>query len=119
MIQKGNAMLLRCFPKDYFAADVNKSKCSHATSSKALFYVHYVGNVIYHKVSHSDVSYRFDGENVNVMLELLVTPGINSWKGSYCQFKEVFVTFALAWHDIAVHLSICFCIHDYLPMHPP
>ena len=29
-----------------------------------------VGNVIYDKFSHGDVSYRFKGENVNAMLEL-------------------------------------------------
>ena len=115
MIQKGNAMLLRRFPKDYFAADVDRSKCSHATSSKALFCVHYVGNVIYYKFSHNDVSYRFNGENVNVMLELLVTPGINSWKGRYCQFKEVVVTsFSLAWYSSSTfHLFL----HPWLSTH--
>ena len=65
----GNATLLRCFPKDYLAADVDRSKCLHATSSNALFCTHYVGNVIYHKVSHGGVSDRFNRKNVNVMLE--------------------------------------------------
>ena len=41
----------------------------NATSSNALFCTHYVNNVIYHKFSHSDVSYRFNGNNVNVMLQ--------------------------------------------------
>ena len=68
-IQKGNATLLSHFPKDYFAADVDRSKYLHATSSKALFCTHYVGNVIYHKFSHDDVYIRFTGENLNIMLE--------------------------------------------------
>ena len=70
MIQKGNATLLQRFPKDYFAEDVNGSKCLNATLSDALFCMHYVGKVIYHKFSHSDVSYRFNGKNVNVMLRI-------------------------------------------------
>ena len=69
MIQKGNATLLRCFPKDYFAADVDRRKCLHTTSSNALFWTQYIGNMIYHKFSHGDVSYRFNGKNVNVMLK--------------------------------------------------
>ena len=39
--------------------------------SSKLFCMHYVGNVIYHKFSHCDVSYKFNGENVDVMLEVL------------------------------------------------
>ena len=69
MIQKGNTTLLQCFPKDYFAADADRSKCLHMTSSNALLWMHYVGNVIYHKFSHDDVSYKFNGKNVNAMLE--------------------------------------------------
>ena len=69
MIQKGTATLLQRFSKDYFAADIDRSNCLHATSSNALFYTHYVGNMIYHKFSHDDVSYRFNGKNVNAMLE--------------------------------------------------
>ena len=69
MIQDGNATLLQRFPKDHFTADVDRSKCLHATSSNALFCTHYVGNVIYQSFSHDDVSYRFNGENVNGMLE--------------------------------------------------
>ena len=65
MIQKGN------LPKDYFAADVDRSKCLLATSSNAFFCTHYVGNMIYHKFSHDDISYRINGENVYVMLEYL------------------------------------------------
>ena len=66
MIQpKGNTTLLQRFPKDYFAVDADRSKCLHSTSSNALFYMHYIGNVIYHKFSHDDVSCRFTGKNVN------------------------------------------------------
>ena len=43
-IQKGNVTLLRCFLKDYITADVDRSKCIHATSSEVLFCT-YVGNV--------------------------------------------------------------------------
>ena len=56
--------------------DVELSKCLHATSSNALFYMHYVGNVNYRSLitvmfpigsmrelsqfDHGDVSYRFN-----------------------------------------------------------
>ena len=60
------------FSKDSFAADVDRSKCLHATSSNALFCKHYTGYVNYHKFSHNDISYRFNGENVNVMLESMI-----------------------------------------------
>ena len=65
--------LLQRFPEDYFAADVDSSKCLHYTSSNALFWTHYVGrlNVIYYKFSHGDISYRLNGKNVNVMLEFV------------------------------------------------
>ena len=35
MIQKGNATLLQLFPKDYFAVDLDRSKCLHMTSSNS------------------------------------------------------------------------------------
>ena len=37
MLQKGNATLLQRFPKESFAADVDRSKSLHAMSSNALF----------------------------------------------------------------------------------
>ena len=70
MIQKGNATFLQRFPKDDFVSDIDRRKFLHATSSNALFRTHYVGKMICHKFSHGDVSYRFNGKNVNVMLEL-------------------------------------------------
>ena len=42
-------------------------------SSNVLFCTHYIGNVIYQKFSHDDVSYRTNGENINVMLEFQYT----------------------------------------------
>ena len=33
-----------------------------------------VSNVIYHKFSHSAVSYTLNGENVNIMLEYIIKP---------------------------------------------
>ena len=54
---KENVTLLQHFPKDCFAVDANSSKCLHATSSNVLFCTHYVGNMIYHNFSHSDVSH--------------------------------------------------------------
>ena len=69
MIEKGNATLLQRSQKEYFAADVDRSKCLHATSSNALFCTQYVGNMRYHKFSHGDVSYRFNGKNDKVKLE--------------------------------------------------
>ena len=57
---------------DYFTADVDRSKCLHATSSKTLFSTHCVGNVIYHKFSHGYVFCRFNRKNVNAMLESMI-----------------------------------------------
>ena len=34
-----------------------------------------VSSVIYHKFSHGAVSYTLNGENINVMLEYLMTDG--------------------------------------------
>ena len=73
MIKKSKCDVIATFSKGYFAVDINRSKCLHATSSKVLFCTHYISNVIYHIFSHNDVSYRFNGENVNVMLELQIT----------------------------------------------
>ena len=74
MIQKRSTRLLQHFPKDYFVADVDRSKCLHAMSSNALalFCTHYVDNVIYRKFTHDDVTYRVNRENVNVMLDSCV-----------------------------------------------
>ena len=58
---------------DYFAADVDRSKCLHPTSSNVSLCMLYFGNVSYHKFSHSAVFYRFNGENINVMLEFKLT----------------------------------------------
>ena len=58
------------FLKNYFASDVNSSKCLHAMSSNAHFCTHSIDDVIYHIFSHGDVPIRFYGKNVNVILEL-------------------------------------------------
>ena len=71
MIQKGNVTLLQHFPKDYFAVDVDRSKCLYM-SLNTLFCTHYVGNMIYHKFSNGDVSYRFNGGSFNVMSEFTI-----------------------------------------------
>ena len=70
MIQKGSATLLQCFPKAYFAADVDRSKCLYVTSSNMLFYMHYIGNVICHKFSPGDVSYRFNAKKLTSCLNI-------------------------------------------------
>ena len=67
MIQKGNATLLQHSPKDYLVVVIDRSKCLHPISSNTLFCMYFFGNMIYHKVSHGDVSYRFNGENVNIV----------------------------------------------------
>ena len=52
-MQEGNATLLYCFPKDYLAVDVNRSKCLHVTSSNALSLVTwYITN--FHTVTIDD-----------------------------------------------------------------
>ena len=47
MIHKAKSKSLQCFPKRYFAADVDRSKCLHATSSNAPFCTQYVDDVNY------------------------------------------------------------------------
>ena len=47
MIQSGNATLLQHFSKDYFAVDVEMSKCLHVTSANVLFCTHHIGNMNY------------------------------------------------------------------------
>ena len=51
------------FLKNYFASDINSSKCLHAMSSNLLFCTHYIDDVIFHIFSYSDVSIRFYGKN--------------------------------------------------------
>ena len=68
MIQKKTTTVLQRFPNDYFAAGVGT--CD--VIKRALF-AHYVGNIIYHKFSYGDVSCRLNGENVNAMLEYVIT----------------------------------------------
>ena len=69
MTQKGNTTILQRLTKDYFAADIDRSKCLHAMSWNVLFCTHYVGNVIFHEFLNDDVSYRVNGENISIMLE--------------------------------------------------
>ena len=47
-------------------------KCLHPTSSRREMCTSSVNDVIYHKFSHGAAFYTFNGENVNVMLELRV-----------------------------------------------
>ena len=72
MIQKVNGTLLQCFLNIYLAADIDRNQCLRLTSSNSRMCSHYVGNVIYHKFSYGAVSYRFNWENVNAMLEFVV-----------------------------------------------
>ena len=46
-----------------------------------------VGKVIYHKFSHGPVSYRLNGENVNVLLELEI---ILLPKSSFVKWANLF-----------------------------
>ena len=46
-------------------------KCLHPTSSKREMCTSSVSSVIYHNFSHGAISYKFNGENVNVMLEFV------------------------------------------------
>ena len=69
MIQKGDATLLQHFLKDYFAADVDRSKCllrRHQTRSSActMLVTRFITNF-----AHDDVSYRNNREIINIMLE--------------------------------------------------
>ena len=77
------------FSKGLIAADIDRSKCLHATSPNALFCTHNVGNVLYHNFSHGDVSYKFSGKNVNVMLELIfIILPIHDWLGEFWIFDS-------------------------------
>ena len=57
---------------DYFEADVDRSTRLLPTSSRREMCTLSVSNVIYHKFSHGAVSYTLNGENVNVVLELVI-----------------------------------------------
>ena len=63
IIQEG---IISTFPNDYFAADVDKNKYLHAKSLSELLCTHYVGNVIYYKFSHGDLS-------IGSMVEMLTS----------------------------------------------
>ena len=47
-----------------------------------------VSNVIYHKFSHGAVSYTLNGENVNVMLELVFKLILPNIKDRTAQFSQ-------------------------------
>ena len=74
----------------------------------ALFCTHYVGNVIYHKFSHGDVSYRFNGENINVKLELSMFVSFMS------TFVFILLTRAICW-ERAVPLAVRWCRFYLMP----
>ena len=59
------------FSTDYFEADVDRSTCLHATSSRRVKHF-VVSDMIYHKFSHGAVSYTLNGKNINIMLELAI-----------------------------------------------
>ena len=65
--------ILRHFSMDYFEADVKRSTCLHAMSchqgAKCLHFD--ISDVIYDEFSHGAASYMLNGENGNVMLDLL------------------------------------------------
>ena len=57
---------------DYFETDVDRSTCLHGHHQVGKVERFDVSNVIYHRFSHGAVSYTFNGENVNIMLELSI-----------------------------------------------
>ena len=59
------------FSTDYFEADVDRHVYLRRHQGAKVKHFD-VRNVIYHKFSHGAVSYTLNGENVNVMLELIV-----------------------------------------------
>ena len=69
MIKKGKVTLLQRFPMDLFSTDVNVYMRRHKSSLFATISLN--GN--YGLFTHSDVSYRFNGENDNVVLEFVIS----------------------------------------------
>ena len=65
LIQKGKLTLLQFFPKNYFAADVARSKCLHATSSNGPFPVHYIDDM--NNCSLIMVMFPLGWEYVNIL----------------------------------------------------
>ena len=55
-----------------------------------------VNNVIYHKFSHGAVSYTFNGENVNVMLEFVINHVANV---EVLKFRALMTSY----------VNMCFC----------
>ena len=65
-----NMILLKSFPKESFAADVDSSKVLIATctSSFLLFQTQLVNNLNYCLLTHADVTYRLNSKSTNILL---------------------------------------------------
>ena len=52
---------------------------------KCAFCTNYIGNMIYHKFLHGDISYRFKRKNVNVMLDFVIKQYFVAGAGNICR----------------------------------
>ena len=68
---------------DYFEADVDKSTCLHATSSRRESWPLWRRQRDLLQILHGAVSYTLNGENVNVMLESEVDTWVEDHSGHY------------------------------------
>ena len=68
MIKKGKVALLQYFPMDLFSAGVNVYMRCHESSLP-----HSISLIVnYHFFAHSELSYRFNGENDKGVIELFL-----------------------------------------------
>lgn len=62
---------MQCLLKDYFEADIDRRSGLHHQGAKFAYLA--VSKVIYHKFAQKAASYVFNGETIDVMLELNIT----------------------------------------------
>ena len=66
MIKKGKFTFWQRFPTELFSVDVNVYMRHHKSM---LFRMQFLFNGNYHLFAHSDISYGFNGDNDNIILE--------------------------------------------------
>ena len=58
---------------DYFKADIARSQMFTSNSSRGKMCTWSISNMVYHKFSHGATSYMFNGKNINVILEFILS----------------------------------------------
>ena len=94
------SLILIGFSKDYFEADIDirhqDAKCNAFD----------VSDMIYHKLSHGTTSYTLSGENVNVMLELLLSDELIGYL-----LTNIYTCTSLHSYPHCTHPNTIYCCH--------